>query len=152
MRIFIAGATGAIGHPLVSRLLADGQEVFGMTRSSEHAKQIVDLGAVPVIADALKATSLLEAVKRTQPEVVIDMLISLPKIYTSQAMREAGEANERVRKEGGSNLQKAALAAGARRYIIQSSAFWYAPGPGWANEETSFAFDATPGISAGTKV
>lgn len=152
MRIFIAGATGAIGNPLVNRLLAEGHEVFGMSRSKERAQQIAVLGATPVIADALNATSVLEAVKLAQPEVIIEMLTSLPKVYTPQAMKEAGELDKKLRIEGGANLQKSAEMMGVRRYMIQSSAFWYAPGSGLANEETPFAFNASPGISAGTKV
>lgn len=152
MRIFIAGATGAIGNPLVTRLCADGHEVFGMSRSKERAQQIADLGATPVIADALNAASVLEAIKLAQPEVIIEMLTSLPKVYTPQAMKEAGELDKKLRREGGANLQKAAQIMGVRRYMIQSSAFWYAPGSGLANEEIPFAFDASPGISAGTKV
>ena len=108
MKIFIAGATGAIGNPLVTRLFADGHEVFGMSRSKERAQQIADLGATPIIADALNATSVLEAVKLAQPEVIIEMLTSLPKVYTPQAMKEAGELDKKLRREGGVNLQKAA--------------------------------------------
>ncbi len=152
MRIFIAGATGAIGQPLVARLLADGHEVFGMSRSKERAQQILDLGATPIIADALNATSILEAVKFVQPEVIIEMLTSLPKVYTPQAMREAKDLNKKLRIEGGANLQKAAQIVGTKRYMVQSSAFLYGPGPGLANEEAPFAFNASPGIAEGVKV
>lgn len=152
MKIFIAGASGAIGHPLVKRLQSDGHEVFGMTRSKERAQEIADLGATPVVADALNALSVQAAIKRAQPEVVVDMLTSLPKTYTPQSMREASVIDKKLRTEGGAILQKASEEAGARRYILQSSAFWYAPGPGLADEKTPFAFDASPGISAGAKV
>lgn len=152
MRIFIAGATGAIGVPLVNKLLSDGHDVFGMTRSTQRSEQMRQMGAHPVIADALNATSVLEAVKETKPEIVIEMLTSLPKVYTPQAMKEAGEVDKKLRREGGANLQRATQIVGTRRYIIQSSAFWYAPGVGLADEKTSFAFDASPGICAGAKV
>ncbi|MES2121841.1 MAG: NAD(P)-dependent oxidoreductase [Chlamydiota bacterium] len=151
MKVFIAGATGAIGHPLVCELLDEGHEVFGMTRSEERAMQIAKLGATPVIADALNESSVLGAVKLVQPEVVIEMLTSLPKIYTPQAMREASALNDRLRTEGGAHLQKAAEAARCRRYMVQSTAFWYAPGPGLATEEDSFACDASAAIAAGSR-
>lgn len=152
MRIFIAGATGAIGRPLVAKLLADGHEVFGMTRSKEHAQHIADLGAAPIIADALNAASILDGIKIARPEIVIEMLTSLPKEYTPQAMKEAREQNKKVRTEGSINLQKAAQVVGVRRYIIQSSAFYYAPGPGLATENTPFVFNGPPGIAAGSKI
>lgn len=152
MKVFIAGATGAIGCPLVTRLLIDGHEVFGMTRSEERAKKMTQLGATPIIGDALNEASVLHALKLTKPEVVIEMLTSLPKVYTPQAMKEASTLNTKLQLEGGSYLQKAAEAVGSSRYIIQSGAFWYAPGIGFANEETPFAFNTTPGISAGAKI
>lgn len=152
MRIFIAGATGAIGRPLVRQLIGDGHDVFGMTHSQERAHQIADLGACPVIADALDVSAIIQGIKKAQPEVIIDMLTALPKVYTPQAMREAAEWNRKVRCEGGSHLLTAAQMTGVRRYIAQSSAFWYASGPGLANEEASFAFDATPGIAVGTRI
>jgi nucleoside-diphosphate-sugar epimerase len=133
-------------------LLADRHEVFAMTRSKERARTISKRGAFPIIADALDSGSLLEEMQNVQPEVVIEMLTSLPKVYTSQAMQEADKQNTKLRREGGSFLQKAAQMTGARRYIIQSSCFWYAPGAGLATEETPFAFESTPGIAAGTKV
>ena len=124
MRVFIAGATGAIGQPLVAGLLADGHEVFGLSRSKERAKKIIELGATPVIGDALDAESVLEGVKYAQPEVVVEMLTSLPKVYTPRAMAEAAALDRKLRIEGGAYLQRAAQAVGVRRYLIQSSAFW----------------------------
>ena len=152
MRIFVAGATGAIGNPLVSQLVAEGHEVFGMTRSQERSRYISDMGAIPIIADALEASSILEGIKKAEPEVIIEMLTSLPKEYTPQAMRAASELDRKIRVEGGANLQKAAQSVGTKRYIIQSSAFWYEPGIGLADEETPFAFNASPAIAAGTKI
>jgi nucleoside-diphosphate-sugar epimerase len=152
MRIFIAGATGAIGHPLVNRLFEEGNEVFGMTHSRERARQLADLGVTPVIADALDSEAVLQGIKHSQPEVVIDMLTALPKKYTPEEMRQASEMNKAVRLIGGANILKAAQVARARRYMVQSSAFWYAPGTGLATEETPFAFNASPAIAAGTQV
>lgn len=152
MKIFIAGATGAIGQPLVSQLVSEGHEVFAMTRTKEKGGQIAKSRAKPIYADALDETSLHQAVKECKPEVVIEMLTSLPKEYTPQAMKETAEANSRLKIKGGENLQKAAESAGARRYILQSTAFWYAPGPGLADENTPFAVDPSLPVSAAAKV
>jgi nucleoside-diphosphate-sugar epimerase len=67
-------------------------------------------------------------------------------------MQKAAPMDAKIRLEGGGNLRSAAEAAGVKRYIVQSSAFWYAPGAGLADESTPFAFNASPGISAGTHV
>ncbi|WP_347566213.1 NAD(P)-dependent oxidoreductase [Scytonema sp. UIC 10036] len=148
MKIFIAGATGAIGRPLVTGLVAAGHEVIGMTRTSEKAHVLTKLGAKAVVVDAFDAVAVRTAMTQAQPEVVIEQLTSLPQTYTRASMTAAAELDARLRREGGANVQ----AAGVRRYIIQSSAFWYAPGSGLATEETPFAFDATPAIASGTRV
>jgi|SRR5579862_746614 len=152
MKIFVAGASGAVGNPLISRLIAEGHEVWGMTRTKERSHAIADRGATPIIADALDAASIFAGIKKSEPEVIVEMLTSLPKEYTPQAMRAASEQDRKIRIEGGAHLQKAAQAVGCKRYIIQSSAFWYKPGRGLADEQTPFAFEASPGIVSGTKV
>jgi 2-alkyl-3-oxoalkanoate reductase len=152
MKIFIAGATGAIGKPLIAALHARHHEIFAMTISKEKAEEMIRLGVNPVIADALDAEAVLQGMQKAKPDVVIDMLTSLPKVYTPQAMKEAAEGNRRLRREGGSYLQRAAILSNARRYILQSTAFWYEPGLGLATEETSLAFEASPGVAAGCRV
>jgi len=152
MRIFVAGATGAIGKPLVSRLVSEGHEVFGMTRSKEKSLQMRSMGATPIFGDALDATSLCEAVHLCQPEVVIEMLTALPKEYTPQSMHDAEAQNQKLWVVGGANLQNAAESAGVRRYILQSSTFWYAPGSGLATEATPFALDPSLPIAASANI
>lgn len=152
MRIFIGGASGAIGRPLVTRLLGEGHEVIGLTHSPERARILSKIGAKPAIANVLDAVALRAAVINSQPEIVIEMLTSLPKEYTPESMRAAAELDARVRREGGANLQAAAIEAGVRRYIIQSSSFWYAPGKDLAEENTPFAFEGTPAVAAGTRI
>ncbi len=151
MKIFVAGATGAIGRPLIAQLLTKGHNVFGLTHSQEKASYLAANGVTPIIADVLDGAAILKEVKLIQPEVIIDMLTSLPKVYNLQAMRQAAVQDRKVRLEGGSHLQKAGQSVGIKRYIVQSSAFWYAPGKDLATEKDSFAFDATPGIAAGTR-
>ena len=71
MRVFVAGATGAIGTQLVPRLVAAGHEVHGMTRSESKRAMLEELGAVPVVADALVPGQVAQAVARAKPEVIV---------------------------------------------------------------------------------
>ncbi|MEA2378651.1 MAG: hypothetical protein QOD13_2558 [Thermoleophilaceae bacterium] len=128
MRVFVAGASGAIGRPLVPRLLAAGHEVTGSTRSRERAEAIRAAGATPVLVDALDSEALLQAVEQAAPEVVVHQLTALPERFDPRRA-DLYDATNRVRAEGTANLLAAALAAGARRFVSQSIAFGYAPGP-----------------------
>ncbi len=148
MRIFVAGATGAIGRPLIAQLLAKGHDVIALTRSSEKAQTLAEQGVEPAIADVFDADAVKAAVTRAQPEVVIEQLTSYPKTYTRESMSAAAALNTRIRLEGGANVLAAAQAAGVRRYLRQSIAFWAVPGTGLADEETPLAFDASPAVAA----
>lgn len=129
MRIFLAGASGAIGRPLTSLLIAAGHEVTGTTRSQERAADITARGARSVIVDMFDAEGVRRAVIATRPEVIIHQLTDLPQALDPVAMPQALERNARLRIEGTPNLMNAAKAAGVRRVIAQSIAFAYAPGP-----------------------
>jgi nucleoside-diphosphate-sugar epimerase len=131
MRVFVAGASGVIGKPLVRELVAGGHEVTGATRSKERAEPIRAAGAEVAICDALDAEALRDAVVAAQPEVVVNELTALPR------RRGEGnyEANNRIRREGTTNLVAAAQAAGARRLVAQSIAFIYELAGGWVKEE-----------------
>lgn len=152
MKIFVAGGTGVIGRPLLAELLAKGHAVVALTRSPEQAQDLVKRGIEPALADIFDRDAVKAVVKRAQPEVVIEQLTALPKSYTGEAMRAAGPLNTRIRLEGGANLLAAAGAAGVRRYLRQSIAFWATPGPGLADEETPLALDASPGVAADARV
>ncbi len=151
MRVFLAGATGAIGSPLVSQLLKAGHVVIGMARDEKSANRLHGQGATAEIADALNARAVSDAVARSAPDVVVNQLTSLPKHYTPETMQAAITTDHRLRKEGGAYLQAAAAEAGAKRYILQSCAFWYEEGPGLADENSSFAVSATPYIAQGSR-
>lgn len=84
--------------------------------------------------------------------MVIEQLTALPKTYTPESMAAAAPFNRRIRLEGGANVLAAAQAAGVRRYLRQSIAFWAEPGPGLADEDTPFAFDASPAVAADVRV
>ncbi|MEH1931771.1 NAD-dependent epimerase/dehydratase family protein [Nostoc sp.] len=156
MKIFVAGATGAIGRTLIAQLLAQGHEVVALTRSLEKAQTLAEQGVELAIrqslrfaiADVFDAEAVKAAVVRAQPEVVIEQLTALPKTYTGESMSAAAPLNQRLRKEGGANVLAAAQAAGVRRYLRQSIAFWAIPGAGLADEETPLAFDASPAVAA----
>jgi nucleoside-diphosphate-sugar epimerase len=151
MRVFIAGATGAVGRPLVAQLIQAGHIVIGLARDERAAQALRDQGATAELADAMDVQAVRDAVARSRPDVVINQLTSLPKRYTPETMRAALETDHRLRGEGGANLQAAAAAVGAKRYILQSCAFWYEEGAGLADESASLAVNATPYIAEGSR-
>jgi nucleoside-diphosphate-sugar epimerase len=128
MNVFVAGASGVIGRPLLGLLRDAGHEVTGTTRSRAKAAQIEALGVRAAVVDAFDAAALAAAVAAARPAVVIHQLTDLPDTM-DPAQREAVlERNARLRIEGTRNLMAAALAAGARRMVAQSIAFIYAAG------------------------
>ncbi|WP_017314202.1 NAD-dependent epimerase/dehydratase family protein [Mastigocladopsis repens] len=152
MKIFIAGATGAIGRPLLDQLLARGHNVVALTRSPERAPSLAAQGIEPAIADVFDADSVKAAVIRAQPEVVIEQLTALPRTYSRESMTAAAPLNTRIRLEGGANVLAAAQAEGVRRYLRQSVAFWGIPGAGLADEETPLSLDASPAVAADARL
>jgi 2-alkyl-3-oxoalkanoate reductase len=143
MRVFVAGASGAIGRPLVAQLVAAGHEVTGTTRSEERAEAIRAAGARTTICDALDAEALRAAVVEAAPEVVVHQLTALPERYDPRK-KSIYDATNHVRRVGTPNLIAAAQAAGARRLVCQSVAFAYRPGqrPEVLDEEAPLALEA----------
>jgi nucleoside-diphosphate-sugar epimerase len=127
-RIFLAGASGAIGRRLCPLLVGDGWAVTGTTRSAEKAAALRALGVEPVIVDVFDAVALMRAVAEARPEIVIHQLTDLPTNLDPAKMAEASVRNARIRDIGTRNLVAAAVAAGAKRLIAQSISFAYAPG------------------------
>jgi nucleoside-diphosphate-sugar epimerase len=111
----------------------------------------VQQGIEPAIADVFDTDAVKAVVSRAQPEVVIEQLTALPRTYTAESMNAAAALNNRIRLEGGANVLAAAQAAGVRRYLRQSVAFYAIPGPGLADEDTPLAFDASPAVAAGAR-
>ena len=151
MKVFVAGATGAIGRPLIKSLTLAGHNTFGMVRSQSSSASLSASGAEPVIADALDAPSVSAAVAKVRPDVIINELTSLPKHYTPTEMQAATERDARVRLEGNKNLITAAQQARVRRLLVQSTGFWYAPGERLADESERFAYHASPAVAAGVQ-
>src|SRR5262249_40723420 len=144
MRILIAGATGAIGRPSVHRLRANQHEVFALTRSPASAAALKEIVAEVVIADALDAAAVKAAVGRIRPDAVINELTSLPQHYTPAEMKTAAERDRKVRVEGNINLLAALRDASVRRYLLQSSGFWDAPGAGLAGRAVPLTSTPSP--------
>ena len=151
MKVFVAGATGAIGRPLISALLRAGHEAVGMTSSESGVQLLRKLGADGVVANALDSGAVQSALTRVKPDAVIEELTSLPRRYTPEEMRSAAERDRKVRLEGGTNLHNAAKAAGVRRYIVQSTGFFYAPGTGLAEETDPLALNASSAVAASVR-
>src|SRR4026209_640987 len=128
MKIFVAGGTGAIGRPLIAELLAKGHVLVALTRTREKAQALVEQGVGPAIADVFDVDAVKAVVSRAQPEIVIEQLTALPRTYTRESMNAAAAFNNRIRLEGGANVLAAAQAAGVRRYLRQSVAFYAIPG------------------------
>jgi nucleoside-diphosphate-sugar epimerase len=129
MNIFVAGATGVIGQPLLRLLRDAGHAVTGTTRSQSRAGMIESLGARAVAVDAFDAEALRRAVAAARPDAVIHQLTELPDVSDPGQMAVVRERNSRLRIEGTRNLMAAAQASGVRRVVAQSIAFIYAPGP-----------------------
>lgn len=151
-RVFLAGASGAIGRPLTAMLVAAGHVVTGTTRSAERAAVITAAGARAVVVDILDREALAAALRETRPDVVIhqvtDLAVPSPEALTTAVL----ERNARVREDGTRNLVDGAVAVGAQRILAQSLAWLALPwsGPGPVTEEASIETDG-PGATPRTR-
>ncbi len=145
MKIFVAGASGAIGQPLIMELIRQGHTITGMTRSDAGAERLKKLGASVAHVSAFDETALEQALRLSAPDVVIDELTALPR--DPSEMAEAAPGDRKLRLEGGGNLLRLAQALGVRRYIQQSTGFFIRAGKGLADESEPLAVDASPGIA-----
>src|ERR671919_2499022 len=121
LRVFVAGATGAIGKQLVPRLVEGGHEVHGMTRTESKQAMLRELGAVPVVADALDPDQVAEAVGRARPEVIVHQLTAIGAVDMRHFDRDFALTN-RLRSEGTDHLLSAGQAVGVRRFVAQGVA------------------------------
>jgi 2-alkyl-3-oxoalkanoate reductase len=124
MRVFVAGATGAIGSPLVIALVRRGHEVTGTMRSEWKVRALADAGATPVVLDALDPQAMKNAVAEAAPDVVVHELTAIPPKFTPRRFDAAFAMTNRLRTEGTDHLVAAAEAAGVRRFVAQSFAAW----------------------------
>jgi nucleoside-diphosphate-sugar epimerase len=112
-RILFAGATGVLGRATLPHL--EGHDVVGLTRTRSRLELLDALGAVGVVCDVYDYEELLRVAEATKPEIVVNFLTDLSS--------GVGEANERIRREGGSNLVRAAMSVEARRLVVESVSF-----------------------------
>jgi nucleoside-diphosphate-sugar epimerase len=137
MRVFLAGATGAIGRRLLPLLVAGGHDVTAMVRSPGSAAEVEQAGAAVAVADALDAAAVRTAVLEARPDVIMHQLTAL-------SAMDFG-ANAALRINGTRNLADAAAEAGARRFIAQSISWVYRPGEAPAAEDEPLDLDASGG-------
>jgi nucleoside-diphosphate-sugar epimerase len=128
MRVFLAGAAGAVGRRLAPLLLRAGHEVTGTTRSTEKAEELARIGVTPAVLDVFDTAKVAAAVSAAEPAVLIHQLTDLPHEFDEARIAAAYANNARIRMEGTRNLLAAARTAAVRRFIVQSIAFAYAPG------------------------
>jgi nucleoside-diphosphate-sugar epimerase len=123
MKVLVAGATGAIGRQLVPRLVEAGHEVTGMTTRESKRSLVAEMGATPVIADALDAEQVATAVAQAEPDAIVHEATALSGVNPRKIERSFAVTN-RLRTEGTDNLLSAGRAAGVRRFVAQSFAGW----------------------------
>jgi nucleoside-diphosphate-sugar epimerase len=143
MRIFLAGATGAMGKQLVPRFVAAGHEVVGMTRSDSKRAALKGLGASAVVADALNADEVGNAVAQAEPEVIIHQLTAIGSVDIRNFDRSFALTN-RLRTEGTDHLLAAGRAVGVRRFVAQSYAAWPYARTGGTIKTEEDPLDPTP--------
>jgi nucleoside-diphosphate-sugar epimerase len=124
MRVFVAGATGAMGKQLVPQLVAAGHRVIGMTRTESKQAALWDLGAEPVVADALDPDQVAAAVAAAEPDVIVHQLTAIPPSLDMRHFDRDFALTNRLRTEGTDHLLCAAKAVGVRRFVAQSYAAW----------------------------
>ena len=145
MRVIVAGATGAVGRPLVRLLLESGHEIVGITRSPSGAAALQALGASAVMADALDREALLAAIGDQEADAVINELTDLRKAPARYADMEG---TNRLRVDGSANLVEVARRVGARRFLTQSIFFGY----GFADlGDAEITEDSPFGVAQGTR-
>jgi 2-alkyl-3-oxoalkanoate reductase len=124
MRIFVAGASGALGTQLLPQLVADGHEVVAMTRTPANEDRLRSAGARPVVADALDPDAVAKAVAEAEPAVIVHQLTALSGPMDMRHIDRMFAMTNRLRTEATDHLLAAARDVGARRFVAQSFAGW----------------------------
>jgi 2-alkyl-3-oxoalkanoate reductase len=145
MKVFVAGATGAIGLPLVRALCTLGHDVIGMTRSKRGIDRLREVGAEVSSTNAFDLRAVRSAIEAASPDVVIDQLTSLP-ANPADILKSIPD-DTRLHREGGANLLAAARELGVGRYILQSKGFYLDARAGQlAHESAKLRYDAPGAI------
>jgi nucleoside-diphosphate-sugar epimerase len=151
MKVFVAGATGALGKQLVPMLVTQGHDVVGMTRTEAKRDQLRSLGAEPVVADALDADAVKRAVGDAEPDVIVHQLTAIPQSIDMRHFDRDFALTNRLRTEGTDHLLAAGQAVGVRRFVAQSNgAVPYARvGGPIKGEDAPFDDDPAPALRSG---
>jgi 2-alkyl-3-oxoalkanoate reductase len=144
MKIFVAGATGALGTHLVPRLVANGHDVVGLTRTEAKRDLIRSLGARPAVADALDPDAIARAVAKAAPDVIVHQLTALSDSIDLRHFERDFALTNRLRTEGTDHLLAAGRAIGIRRFVAQSYAGWPFARTGGPVKSESDPLDPTP--------
>ncbi len=144
MRVFVAGATGAIGQYLVPSLVAAGHEVTGSTRSPAKASQLKSAGATPAIVDGLDRQAVLETIKSAQPDVIVHQMTALASMRSFRNFDKEFAVTNELRTKGTDYLLEAAQQAGVRRFIAQSFIGWNNARTGGPVKTETDPLDAEP--------
>src|SRR5215211_2854344 len=144
MKVFVAGATGALGQQLVPQLVAKGHEVVGMTRSPDKQDLVRSLGARPVVADALDPEAVAQAVAEAEPEVIVHQLTALSGDFDMKHLDRFFALTNRLRTEGTDHLLAAGRALGVKRFVAQSYAGWPAARTGGPVKTEEDPLDPNP--------
>ena len=152
MKIFVAGATGALGRPLVAQLVRRGHEVVGMTRSESKQDLLRDLGARPVVADALDPDGVARAVAEAEPGVIVHQLTAIGEIgaFNPRRLERDFAATNRLRTEGTDHLLAAGRAVGIKRFVAQSFEPWVFERTGGPVKSEDDPVDTAPPAQART--
>ena len=124
MRIFLAGATGAIGERLVPLLVAGGHQVIATTRTPAKLDRLGAQGAEPVVVDGLDRDAVMKAVAAARPDAIVHQMTALASMRSLKHFDEEFAVTNRLRTEGTSHLLEAARAAGTPRLVAQSYTGW----------------------------
>jgi 2-alkyl-3-oxoalkanoate reductase len=144
MRVFVAGASGAIGTRLVPQLIEHGHEVTGTFRSPGHAERVRTLGARPVELDLLDARAVREAVRQARPEAIIHQATALADVRFGRSLDRSFGPTNRLRTEGTDALLAAAREAGVRKFVAQSFASYRYAREGGPVKTEGDPLDPTP--------
>jgi len=148
MRVFVAGATGVIGRPLLAALRAAGHEPIALTRSHERAERLRADGVETVVCDVYDAERLSHELVARRPDAVVHELTDLPEEINMRRFERDTASTGRLRREGTRNLLDAAHAADVRRVLAQSIAFAYATeGDRVKDEDAALATATLPSVA-----
>jgi nucleoside-diphosphate-sugar epimerase len=144
MKIFLAGATGAVGRALIPKLIDHGHAVVGTTRSEARAEELRAIGVTPVVVDGLDRHGLVDAVRAAEPDVIVHQMTALSGLSDFRRFEKAFAMTNRLRTEGTDHLLAAGREVGAP-VIAQSYTGWpYAPTGGWIKTEDDPLMDDPP--------